>query len=110
MKTSLKQFRDSYLETLLRFLWREWTVLGVAGQDKAALGHVVDPETLLLFTCCLGRYDQRLFDEVLDWLVRNGRFINIQRLKNILRQETFQGGDVLDPLVESSEIILTMTP
>jgi len=95
MKTPLQRFRDDYLETLLRFLWREWTALGVAGQEKAALQHVADPEALLLFTCALGRYDQRLFDEVMDWLTKNGRFLNVQRMKNILRREAFGGSDVL---------------
>lgn len=95
MKTLLKTFRDAYLEMLLRFLWREWSALGVAGQEKAPLHHVVDPEALLLFTCTLGRYDQRLFDEVMDWLIENGRFLNVQRMRNILHQEAFGGGEVL---------------
>ena len=45
---------------------------------------IIDPEALLLFTCTLGRHEPRLFDEVLDWLQENGRFINILRLKRIL--------------------------
>ena len=100
MKTSLKTFREDYLETLLHFLWREWTALGVAGQEKVKLHHVVDPEALLLFTCSLGRYDQRLFDEVLDWLAKNGRFLNVQRMRNILRREAFSGGDVLSAVAD----------
>jgi len=63
MEKPLRQFRDDYLGVLLRFLWREWTAVGVAGQQRVALRHVVDPEALLLFTCSLGRYDQRLFRE-----------------------------------------------
>ncbi|MCX5769386.1 MAG: hypothetical protein NTZ09_03815 [Candidatus Hydrogenedentes bacterium] len=100
MEKSLKTFRDGYLETLLRFLWREWTALGVAGQECAGLHHVIDPEALLLFTCSVGRYDQRLFDEVMDWLTKNGRFLNIQRLKNILRREAFRGGAVLSAVAD----------
>jgi len=88
------------LDTLLRFLWREWTALGVAGQERVALRHVVDPEALLLFTCSLGRYDQRLFDEVMDWLTKNGRFLNIQRMRNILRREAFGGGEVLSAVAD----------
>lgn len=95
MATPLKRFRESYLDTLLRFLWREWTALGVAGHERAALRHVADPEALLLLTCSVGRYDQRLFDEVMDWLTTNGRFLNVQRLRNILRKEKFSGGHVL---------------
>lgn len=100
MEMSLKVFRDNYLETLLRFLWREWSALGVAGQNSTPLRHVVDPEALLLFTCSLGRYDQRLFDEVMDWLVKNGRFLSIQRIRNILHRERFHGGAVLSAVAD----------
>lgn len=95
MELSLRKSRDEYLDLLLRFLWREWTALGVAGQDQAPIHHVIDPEALLLFTCSLGRYDQRLFDEVLDWLTVNGRFLNVQRMRNITRQENLGDGYVL---------------
>lgn len=95
MVTSLRQFRDEYLDLLLRFLWREWTSLGVAGQEQMPVRHVIDPEALLLFTCSLGRYDQRLFDEALDWLSVNGRFLNVQRMRNILRHEKFDVVQVL---------------
>ncbi len=100
MKMSLTTFRNDYLETLLRFLWREWTALGIAGQEKITLRHVVDPEALLLFTCAIGRYDQRLFDEVMDWLTKNGRFLNIQRMRNILNRESFSGGEVLGAMAD----------
>lgn len=95
MSMQLAQFRDHYLEVLLAFLWREWTALGVAGQDRRPPGHVIDPEALLLFTCSIGRYDPRLFDEVMDWLLLNGRFLNVQRLRNILLKEGYEGGPVL---------------
>jgi hypothetical protein len=100
MKTPLQQFRDEFLEMLLCFLWREWSALGVAGQEKAVSHHPVDPESLLLFTCSIGRYDQRLFDEVMDWLTKNGRFLNVQRMRNIQRGEAFRGGAVLSALAD----------
>jgi len=100
METSLRKFRDEYLDLLLRFLWREWTALGVAGQDQAPIHHVIDPEALLLFTCSLGRYYQRLFDEVLDWLTLNGRFLNVQRMRNMTRQENLGGGYVLRAMAD----------
>lgn len=59
---------------------------------------VIDPEALLLFTCTFGRYEPRLFDEVIDWLEENGAFINIQRLKRIQKTETFAGGRVLSAI------------
>lgn len=100
MNAPLNAFRDRYQETLLDFLWREWTAVGVAGQNRVAPHHVVDPEALLLITCTVGRYDPRLFDEVMDWMVKNGRFVNVQRLRNILRKEAFRGGPVIAAVAE----------
>ncbi len=80
---------------LLNFLWRQWSALGVAGHSRSDDPWIIDPEALLLFTCTLGRHEPRLFDEVIDWLQVNGPFINILRLKRILRTEKFAGGRVL---------------
>ncbi|MDD2708546.1 MAG: hypothetical protein PHV34_11090 [Verrucomicrobiae bacterium] len=91
MNQSLKTFREGFQNLLLNFLWRQWSAMGVAGQASGEDVWIVDPEALLLLTCTLGRYDPRLFDEVLDWLQENGRFINIMRLKRILRTEKFAG-------------------
>lgn len=95
MNPSLKKFKGEYLTLLLDFLWQQWSALGVAGQPRAANGLVVDPEALLLLTCTVGRYDPRLFDEMLDWLQVNGWLINVMRLKRILRLEKFAGEKIL---------------
>ncbi len=95
MKPSLTEFRDEFQELLLDFLWRQWSALGVAGHAQPLDQWVIDPEALLLITCTLGRYDPRLFDEVLDWVKTNGTFINILRLKRIMRTEQFSGERVL---------------
>ncbi len=95
MNPLLTEFKDQYRELLLNFLWRQWSGLGVAGHARTEDHWIVDPEALLLFTCTMGRYDPRLFDEVIDWLKVNGTFINILRLKRILRTEKFSGGRVL---------------
>ena len=84
MNQSLKIFKAEYQNHLLNFLWRQWSSLGVAGQSRGDDVWIIDPEALLLFTFTLGRHEPRLFDEVLDWLQANGRFINILRLKRIL--------------------------
>ena len=91
MNQSLKTFKEEYRDLLVNFLWRQWSALGVAGQASGEDVWSIDPEALLLFTCTLGRYEPRLFDEVLDWLQENGRFINVMRLKRILRTEPFAG-------------------
>src|SRR5450759_709981 len=91
MNQSLRIFKDEFQSLLLNFLWRQWSALGVAGQASGEDVWIIDPEALLLLTCTMGRHEPRLFDEVLDWLGENGRFINIMRLKRILSTEKFAG-------------------
>jgi len=100
MTQSLKEFKDSYLELLINFLWRQWSALGISGYADSKDNWFIDPEALLMFTCSIGRYDARLFDEVLDWLNINGSFINIQRLRNVIREEKFTGERILGAISE----------
>jgi len=90
MSVSLQEFKLKVLDHLLELVWRQWAALGVSGYTDAEELKVVDPEALLLLTLTVGRYDARLFDEVLDWLDVNGPFINVQRLQNLLKQYNFQ--------------------
>ena len=69
--------------SLLDFLWRQWTQMGVSGTATSCDEWVIDPEALLLFTMEVGRFDPRLFDEVVDWIACNERWISLQRLKNL---------------------------
>lgn len=94
----LKEFKEQYLELLLRFLWRQWSALGVAGYGEGDDPWVLDPEALLLFSASIARYDSRLFDEILDWLDKNERFINIQRLRNILKEEDFSSKRIVSAI------------
>lgn len=80
-------FREFYLENILTFLWRQWSALGVAGGARAEEKWVIDPEALLIFSLQITRYEPRLFDEILDWLVENGKRIDIQRLRGILKRK-----------------------
>jgi len=78
---------------LLHFLWRQWGQLGVASANVPKRdGWAIDPEALWLFSSSLARYDARLFDEIIDWLVINSAFINMPRLKSIQRKQ--QLGDL----------------
>ncbi|CAH2032188.1 hypothetical protein [Trichlorobacter ammonificans] len=89
MNISLPEFKITVLDQLLAFLWRQWSALGVAGQDAPEERCVIDPEPLLLLSLTVCRYDARLFDEILDWLSVNSGFMNAQRLKNLLQQFDF---------------------
>lgn len=82
---SQKDFRQLFLDNILAFLWRQWSALGVLGEARTEDPWIIDPEPLLLFTLEIGRYEPRLFDEVLDWLVVNGKWIDLQRLRGILK-------------------------
>jgi len=89
---SQRDFRSIFLENILSFLWRQWSALGVLGEARSEDPWVIDPESLLIFTLEMGRYEPRLFDEVMDWLVVNGYWIDLQRLRGILkRQEEAKG-------------------
>ena len=83
MATSLTSFSERFCELAVAFLWRQWSALGVAGNARPDASWIIDPEALLLVTTTFGRYDSRLFDEVLDWLDTNGQTINLQRLQNL---------------------------
>jgi len=84
---SQKDFRNLFLENILNFLWRQWSALGVLGEARIKDTWLYDPEPMLLFSLEMGRYEPRLFDEVVDWLIVNGKWIDMQRLRGILREK-----------------------
>lgn len=80
-------FSQFFVKEILDFLWRQWSALGVAGGARSGDEWAIDPEALLLFSLEMGRYEPRFFDEILDWLVVNGKWIDIQRLRGIMKQK-----------------------
>jgi len=100
MNTSLTKFKETVLDQLLALLWRQWSAIGVSGYSGSKESKVVDPEALLLLTLTVARYDARLFDEVLDWLVANGDYLNVQRLQSLVKQFDFQAKGELSAVAE----------
>jgi len=100
MGTLFLEFRAYILDRLLDLLWRQWSALGVPGQTTIEERRVVDPESLLLLSLTVGRYDARLFDEILGWLVVNGAFLNVQRLRNLMKRFNFQSQAQLSAVSE----------
>ncbi|MBU1105589.1 MAG: hypothetical protein KKB51_02890 [Candidatus Riflebacteria bacterium] len=98
MLKSFVKYRNRFLEATLEALWQQWSELGIAGHSSGRSSFVVDPEALILVTCFFGRYDQRLFDEMISWLRRNERFINIQRLRTISKKHGFAAFNLLGPI------------
>jgi hypothetical protein len=86
MKESLTQFRTELRETVLTFLWSQWSRIGVMATISGG-SRVVDPEPLLLLTLECAREDPRVFDEVLDWLFTNGKWINLVRLTSLAKTD-----------------------
>jgi len=85
---SLLEFRNSLLQSILDLLWAQWCVLGVPGRSKDLRGDCIDPEALILSTCHFGRYDQRIFDGMLGWLIHHENLININRLSSLTKSES----------------------
>lgn len=83
---SVRKFKSDLLDSILELLWRQWTQLGVAGAVNSKDDWVLDPEALLIFSAHFARYDQRLYDLVIDWLQYNGESINLSRLKALLKR------------------------
>jgi hypothetical protein len=100
MDTSFLEFRGYILDRLLDLLWRQWSALGVPGRTTMEERRVVDPESLLLLSMTIGRYDTRLFDEILDWLLVNGAFLNVQRLRNLMKRFGFESQAQLSSVSE----------
>jgi hypothetical protein len=95
MNPLLRDFRDEFLDKVLVLLWRQWTVLGVAGNVKRDVPQMIDPEALLLATCSFSRFEPRMFDEMVDCLRANGWAINAQRVATLIRDESWSGASVL---------------
>ena len=91
MKMLLKEFRQEFLKRILDLLWDYWIDFGVSAYSHIPKKQktVMDPEALLLISGVFGRYDARLFDEILNWLSVNGKFINILKLKNAMKVEHY---------------------
>lgn len=100
MNNSLANFRSRLIERLVRFLWRQWSALGVAGYARTDDPWIIDPEALLLFSTLIARHDARLFDEILDWLHTNGSWISLQRLGSIHKEESLGDAGILAAIAE----------
>jgi len=103
METSPNGFRERLLDEALEFLWNEWSILGVPGYAGETHDWLIDPEALLASTCTFGRYDARLFDTVLDWLMENGRFINLQRFRGMFKHFGFAGQQVANAVIATMQ-------
>jgi hypothetical protein len=87
-------------DKLVNFLWNQWSTLGLAGYANSAPPYIADPEALVLLSTTLARHDSRLFDEVLDWLRGNESWLNLQRLRHLMREYPYGEPAILGAMAE----------
>ncbi|MBM4307221.1 MAG: hypothetical protein FJ123_10850, partial [Deltaproteobacteria bacterium] len=85
MEISLREFKDNFYSGLLDIHWRHWTALGVASHVKPEKMRIIDLEPLIISTLTIGLKDKRLLSSSLEWFIKNGEWINLSRLKRIVK-------------------------
>jgi hypothetical protein len=83
MGLSLKEFRKNFFNDLLEVHWRHWTSLGVSSHVKPEGYWIIDLEALIVSTLAIGLLDKRLLSASLEWLIKNGQWINLSRLRRV---------------------------
>ncbi len=85
MEIPLTEFKERFFDNLIEIHWRQWTTLGVAFHVKPEKAWVVDLEPLIISTLTIGLHDKRLLSSSIEWLIKNGEWINLSRLKRIVK-------------------------
>jgi hypothetical protein len=85
MEIRLREFKEKFFDSLIEIHWRQWTALGVASHVKPEKTWVVDLEPLIISTLTIGLHDKRLLSSSIEWLTKNGEWINLSRLKRIVK-------------------------
>jgi hypothetical protein len=90
MELSLKEFKQGFFDDLIEIHWKHWTTLGVASHVKPERKWMIDLEPLILSTLAIGLYDKRLLSSSVEWLIKNGEWLNLSRLKRNFKIFTAQ--------------------
>ena len=83
MTSSFQHSLSQLNQRMVNLLWQQWSAIGVAGYSRPDDQRIIDPEALILATTRYGRYDSRLMDESIDWLMKFGNRISVQRLQGL---------------------------
>lgn len=92
------EFRDRVGEQILNLLWSQWGSIGIPGSGSVNKEFPIDPEALIAFSCHMSRYDARLFDQIMDWVRRHERLVNLNRLRSVIDAEKFGVENILAPI------------
>ncbi len=85
MEMRLREFKEKFFDSLIEIHWRQWTTLGVASHAKPEKTWIVDLEPLIVSTLTIGLHDKRLLSSSIEWLTKNGEWLNQSRLKRIVK-------------------------
>lgn len=105
MKISLKEFKEKFSEGLLEIHWRQWSALGIASHVEPETNWFIDLEALVLSTLVLGLKDARLLNASIEWLIKNGEWLSLQRVKRIAKVFTRSPAELspqFGPLLDSA--------
>jgi|GEM_PF-2132767 len=84
-------FHQAFFENALELLWQQWGQLGVGGQPfKKGNAWIIDPEALCLLLWSIGRFEPRLYDEVLRWSCYWSKDIDTSRLTALTKMYSEQ--------------------
>jgi hypothetical protein len=108
MGSSLNEFKQDLLDLLLRVHWRQWTALGVPSDAEPERQWIIDLESLIISTFALGLHDRRLLSSVIEWMIKNGEWINLSRYKRV--GKVFMTSDTDNGLVSLSPAIFAHMP
>jgi hypothetical protein len=99
MEISLKEFKERFYNDLIDIHWRHWSALGVSTHVRPERHWIIDLEPLLISSLAIGLNDNRLLSSSLEWLIKNGAWLNLSRLRRILRvfMEPFPGQE--EPII-----------
>lgn len=79
----MPRWLNELVTTTNRIIYAQWAALGANVTADPTRRAVVDPEALVVATCAFGRYDARILDEEIDWLILNHELLKPWRLKKI---------------------------
>lgn len=99
MELSLKEFKERFYNDLIEIHWKHWTTLGVASHVKPEKYWIIDLEPLIISTLAIGLSDKRLLSSSLEWLIKNGEWMNLSRLKRIMNFFTEPFPGMKEPLI-----------
>ena len=95
MERSLREFKQDFLDTLLKIHWRQWGSLGVVSHVEPEGHWIIDLESLIISTFFIGLKDKKLLSAAMKWMTENGEWINLSRYKRI--KKIFLTADIGHP-------------